>query len=209
MEDADLQTIVASQFLRLAELLDEATDAEWGTVSLCEGWRVREVIAHMTTAARCSEEEFMAELANCGCGFPRLSNLIAGRDAELPAAELIADLRSDTMLHRAPLAGDYHGALNHVVIHGLDVTVPLGAPRLASDEAIDVVLDDLSEGGGHEHFGIDISDRRLEATDLGWSYGTGPVLRAEAAVLAVMICGRTAPDGRFTDRPLSRRSSAG
>ena len=40
-----------------------------------------------------------------------------------------------------PPGGGYHGALNHVVIHGLDITVPLREPRRASDTAIRYVLD--------------------------------------------------------------------
>ena len=88
--------------LCLADLLDGATDAQWETPSLCEGWRIREVIAHVTMAARYSDEAFMAELADCEYDFPRLSNLIAGRDAEPPTDELVANLRSDTMLHWAP-----------------------------------------------------------------------------------------------------------
>ncbi len=56
-------------------------------VALC-GWRVREVIAHLTMAARYPEQEFMAELQRCGFDFTRLSNEIASRDAGLPTASL-------------------------------------------------------------------------------------------------------------------------
>lgn len=209
MEDADLQPLVASQFLRLAGFLDDAGDTTWDTASLCDGWRVREVIAHMTMAVRYSEEAFMAELAECEYDFPRLSNLIAGRDAALPTSVLIANLRSDTLLHWVPPGGGYHGALNHVVIHGLDVTMPLGAARLATDEAMEIVLDDLSEGAARDYFGIDISGRHLEATDMDWSHGSGRVLRADAAALASMMCGRTVPGGQVEGPPLGRAPSAG
>jgi hypothetical protein len=43
-----------------------------------------------------------------------------------------------------------------------------------------VVLDDLTEGGIHQHFGIVIEGRTLEATDLDWAYGSDPVLRGTA-----------------------------
>jgi uncharacterized protein (TIGR03083 family) len=202
MNDTDLQPAVAAEFLALANLLDSASDAQWDTSSLCEGWRVREVIAHLTMAARYSEEEFMTELRHCDFDFGRLSNLVASRDAELPAGELVANLRADVMHHWMPPGGGYHGALNHVVIHGLDATVPLGAARRSPDETIRVVLDDLTEGGGHAHFGIDINGRSLQATDLDWSYGSGPALRGEAEDLALVLCGRTVPDGRLEGQPL-------
>jgi len=190
-EDADLQPAVAAEFEHLAEFLDAATPAQWDAPSLCEGWRVREVVAHMTMAARYDEAAFMAELQDVGFDFTALSNKIAARDGSLDVAELITNLRSDVMAHWAPPGGGYRGALNHVVIHGLDITEPLGAPRLQSDDTMRFILDDLTEGGGHEHFGIDIANRRFEATDLDWSYGDGQeVLTGTAAALALALCGR-------------------
>ena len=200
-DDAGLQPAVAADFLALAGLLDSATDAQWDTPSLCAGWRVREVIAHMTMAARYSEEEFMAELRRCEFDFGRLSNEVAARDAELPASELVANLRSEVMAHWTPPGGGWHGALNHVVIHGLDVTVPLGVPRRSPDATIRVVLDDLTAGGVQAHFGTSIEGRSLQATDLDWSYGSGPVLRGPAGYLALVMCGRKVPgDGSKASR---------
>jgi len=203
-DDAYLQPAVAAEFDGLADLLAAASDAQWDTRSLCERWRVREVIAHLTMAARYSEAEFMAELRRCGFDFTRLSNEVAGRDAGLPAGELVANLRSEVMQRWTPPGGGYHGALNHVVIHGLDVTVPLGMPRRCPDETIRVVLDDLTGGGGHAHFGMEIEGRELQASDLDWSYGSGAVLRGEAADLALAMCGRAVPDGRLEGEPLVR-----
>ena len=200
--DATLQPVVAAEFVALADLLDSATDAQWDTPSLCAGWRVREVIAHMTMAARYPEDKFMAELRRCDFDFGRLSNEIASRDAVLPSAELVANLRSDVMQHWTPPGGGYHGALNHVVVHGLDVTVPLGVPRRAPDSTIRVVLDDLTTGGIHERFGMGIDGRTLLATDIDWSYGSGPPLRGKAEDLALVLCGRTVPAGRIEGEPL-------
>jgi uncharacterized protein (TIGR03083 family) len=201
-DDTHLQPAVAAELGGLADLLAAATDAQWDTPSLCEGWRVREVIAHLTMAARYSEAEFMAELQRCGFDFTRLSNEVAGRDARLPAGELVGSLRSEVMRHWTPPGGGYHGALNHVVIHGLDVTEPLGVPRRCPDETIRVVLDDLA-GGGAAHFGTEIEGRELRASDLDWSRGSGAVLRGEAADLALAMCGRTVPDGRLEGEPLA------
>jgi uncharacterized protein (TIGR03083 family) len=197
MNDADLQPVVATEFVALADLLEPATDEQWDTASLCAGWRVREVIAHMTMAARYPEDKFMAELRRCEFDFGRLSNEIASRDAGLPVGELVANLRSEAMQHWTPPGGGYHGALNHVVIHGLDVTVPLGVSRRSPDHTIRIVLDDLTTGGVHERFGTSVEGRSLQATDLNWSYGSGPALRGKAEDLALILCGRTIPAGRI------------
>lgn len=201
-DEADLQPVVGAEFLALAGLLDSATEAQWDTPSLCAGWRVREVVAHMTMAARYSEEEFMAELGRYEFDFGRLSNEVAARDAKLPSSDLVANLRSEVMQHWTPPGGGWHGALNHVVIHGLDVTVPLGVPRRSPDATMRVVLDDLTAGGVQQHFGTNIEGRSLQATDLDWSYGSGSALRGPAELLAAMMCGRKVPEGRLEGAPL-------
>ena len=200
--DADLQPAVAAEFVALAGLLAAATGAQWDTPSLCAGWRVREVVAHMTMAARYAEDQFMAELRRYDFDFGRLSNEIADRDATLPADELVANLRSDVMAQWTPPGGGYHGALNHVVIHGLDITVPLGVPRRSPDDTIRIILDDLTRGDVHERFGTSIAGRSLQATDIDWAYGSGAPLRGKAGDLAVTVCGRALPAGRLDGAPL-------
>jgi uncharacterized protein (TIGR03083 family) len=188
--DNELQAEVGATYLALAELLDSLEVERWDTPSMCEGWRVREVVAHMTMAVRYDEAAFMAELQQCEFDFTRLSNKVAARDGELSTGELVANLR-DAVLHRwTPPGGGYHGALNHAVIHGLDVTVPLGEKRRTSDVAIVAVLDDLTRGGAHEHFGTDLGGRRFEADDIDWAFGDGEVLRGSAEDLALYLCGR-------------------
>ena len=109
-DDAYLQPAVAAEFTRLADLLSAATGAQWDTWSLCAGWRVREVIAHLTMAARYSEQDFMAELQRRGLDVTQLSDEIAGRDANLPASQLIACLRSEVLRQWTPRGGGYRHA---------------------------------------------------------------------------------------------------
>jgi len=206
MTDDDVQALVAANFLALADLAEELPAGRWDTPSLCAGWRVREVVAHVTMPARYDEDRFMAELREDGFDFTRLSNRVAQRDAQLPTGELVENLR-DEVLHRwTPPGGGPHGALNHVVIHGLDITVALREPRRASDHAMRAVLDDLTEGGGHGHFGTEIRGRSLYATDIGWAYGSGPQLGGAAEDLALHLCGRTVPTGRLEGEMLTKVS---
>jgi uncharacterized protein (TIGR03083 family) len=197
MTDNELQPLIAATYLAFADLLDALPAERWDTPSLCEGWRVREVVAHLTMPARYSEDAFKAELRADEFDFTRLSNRIASRDAKLAPVELVGNLRDEALHRWTPPGGGYHGALNHVVIHSLDVTSPLDESRRASDTAMHSVLDDLTAGGGHAHFGTDIQGRSLRAIDLDWSYGSGPQLAGTAVDLALHICARTVPSGRL------------
>jgi uncharacterized protein (TIGR03083 family) len=193
----DPQAAVATEFLALADLLDALPDARWDTPSLCEGWRVREVVAHMTMPVRYSAAQFGALLGECGGDFTRLSNLVASKDAALPPATLVGNLRDEVMHQWTPPGGGQTGALNHVVIHGLDITVPLGVPRRSPNETIRFVLDDLTRGGTHAHFGFDLSGLSLRATDIEWTFGSGTPISGASEDLALLICGRKLPAGRI------------
>jgi uncharacterized protein (TIGR03083 family) len=189
----DLQAMVTTEFLTLADLLADLPDPRWDTASLCAGWRVREVVAHMTMPARYSMEEFVAELQACGGDFTRLSNAVADRDAALPPETLIGNLRDDVMHQWVPPGGGEAGALNHVVIHGLDITVPLAVRRPAREKTVRAVLDDLTWGGTHAHFGFDLGGLRLVATDMDWSFGSGKPVSGTAEELVLVISGRQLP----------------
>src|SRR5262245_14836970 len=190
MTENELQPLVAASFVALADRVDALDPAGWDTSSLCEGWRVREVVAHLTMPVRYTEDEFMAELREDDFDFTRLSNRIATRDAELPTERLVENLRDEKLHAWLPPGGGVHGALTHVVVHGLDVTVPLGAPRCASDDAIRIVLDDLTAGGVSAHFGTSLDGRALHATDLDWEYGSGAPLSGAAEDLVLHLTGR-------------------
>jgi uncharacterized protein (TIGR03083 family) len=195
--NTDLQAAVTAEFLALARLLEGLAPAAWDSQSLCEEWRVREVVAHLTMPARYTPAQFQAELQDCDGDFTRLSNRIAARDAALPTSALIANLRDENLHRWTPPGGGQAGALNHVVIHGLDITVPLNFPRRASDETIRAVLDALTHGGMHAYFGVDIDGASLHATDLDWTYGNGTPISGSAEDLALYLCGRKLPAGRI------------
>ncbi len=202
----DPQAVVTTEFLALANLLDTLADAQWDTPSLCAGWRVREVVAHLTMPVRYSAAQFGAELHDCDGDFTRLSNRVASRDAALPASTLVGNLRDETMHHWTPPGGGSTGALNHVVIHGLDITVPLGVSRRSPDETLRAVLDDLTRGGMHAHFGFDLDGLSLRATDMDWSFGSGTPISGAAEDLALLVCGRQLPAGRIDGDRTRRRT---
>ncbi|MEO9221983.1 MAG: maleylpyruvate isomerase N-terminal domain-containing protein, partial [Mycobacteriaceae bacterium] len=60
--DAALQPRVAAEFQKLASALADIPEPKWSAPSLCDGWSVRNVVAHLTMAERYSPEQFQAEL---------------------------------------------------------------------------------------------------------------------------------------------------
>jgi uncharacterized protein (TIGR03083 family) len=196
----DLQSWVAPTCEGLADLLTATTDEIWDAPSLCEKWLVRHVIAHVTMPARLTAEDFGAEMAAANGDFQLLSDTVASRDATLPPADLLDQLRSSTLHEWQPPGGGAAGALTHAVIHSLDVTVALDRPAVAPAQATAAVLDLLTAGHG-SWFGVDLTGLRLEAADTGWSWGDGRLVRADSGSLVALLSGRSLPDGRSLPRP--------
>jgi uncharacterized protein (TIGR03083 family) len=192
-DTADVQQLVGPQFQALADALGGQQSTVGDLASLCDGWTVRNVLAHLTMAARYDGPAFQAELAAADYDFQTLSDTIAQRDGELPLDVLLDNLRSETMAQWAPPGGGSAGALSHVIIHGLDITSAIGLPRTASDEATIVVLNGLTTGDVHQRFGTHIHGLRLIASDLDWTYGDGTPVEAEAADLILALAGRARP----------------
>jgi uncharacterized protein (TIGR03083 family) len=184
-----LQPLVAAEFEALAAALDPLPPGSWTQPSLCDGWSVGHVVAHLTMAARYPSDRFQAELAADDFDFQRMSDRLAARDGVLPPADLLDDLRSETMAAFEQPGGGWTGSLSHVVIHGLDVTLPLGLGRVGSDEAAVQVLDGLVSTGGRNVFGVPV-DSAVQATDLAWRYGEGSGRSATAGELIAFLCGR-------------------
>ena len=195
----DPQAWVAPTCDGLAGMLAAAPPATWDAPSLCEGWQVRHVVAHLTMPARLTPEQFGAELVAAGGDFGRLSDAVAARDATRPVADHLAALRSPLLHAWQPPGGGAAGALSHAVIHSLDVTVALDRPAVAPRDAVISVLDQLVGANG-AIFGLDLTSVRLEATDTAWSWGSGEVVQADSDRLVALLSGRTLPDGRVLGR---------
>jgi uncharacterized protein (TIGR03083 family) len=195
--DTDLAAAISDEYVALADLLEAADPVVWDAPSLCEGWRTREVVAHMTMPARYSGPEFMAELADADGDFTRLSNTIAARDGVLPIATLLSGLRSELLHGWQPPGGGMEGALTHCVIHELDITEAVPLARRVPAARLARVLAIVAGAGSPTLFGVDLSDVELRADDLDWSYGSGLLVTGTAQALALVACGRRLPAGRL------------
>jgi uncharacterized protein (TIGR03083 family) len=202
--DVILGEEIADECCALADLLEVAPPEIWDALSLCEGWRTREVVAHMTMPVRYPGPRFMSELEAAGGDFTRLSNTVAARDGELPPAALLAGLRSDVLHAWRPPGGGAAGALVHCVIHGLDITEATGLGRTVPGERTGRVLSFLTGSDSPNPFAVDLTGVQLHADDLAWSYGSGEVVSGPAQVLALVVCGRAVPSGRLRGRDAER-----
>lgn len=197
MPEDDVRAEVTAERREQVAVLESLTPAQWDSPTLCEGWRVREVLAHTTMPYRTSVPRFLLELARSGGRFDRMSDRVARRDAaRMTGDELVAQLRDNVGHGWKPPGGGLTGALSHDVIHGLDYTVTLGLGRRVPPARLLVVLGAM-DPRSVRYFGVDLDGVALEATDLDWRSGTGTPVRGLAQDLLLVVCGRRLPPGHL------------
>lgn len=195
---------IAAERRELADVLAGLTPAQWDAPSLCAGWRVREVAAHIVMAFRYSTPQVLIGMIKARGDFHRMADRAARSDAQdLSAAELTAVLKDNVDHPWKPPGGGYEGALSHDVIHGLDITVGLGIDRAVPQDRLRFVLDGVSPRQV-KYFGVDLQGVKLQAEDLDWSYGTGTPLTGSAQDLLLVLCGRKLPAGHLHGEPSPR-----
>jgi uncharacterized protein (TIGR03083 family) len=177
---------------RLAGLLAGLTPEQWAQRSLCDGWRVREVVAHITLPYRHNGLRVIAGIIAARGRFNVFADRIARRDtANVTDAELLASLQRNAEHRWKPPGGGQLGALSHDVIHGLDITEPLGLPRPPTERVRTVVAGCTKRQLAY--FGVDLAGTRLQADDCDVSVGPEDAvttLRMPAADILLVITGR-------------------
>ncbi|MCU1536592.1 MAG: hypothetical protein JWP82_943 [Humibacillus sp.] len=196
--EPDVAHEVAAELTELADTLAGLPDEAWDAPSLCEGWRVREVVSHVTLPMHASTAAVAWGFVRSGFRWDRLADRRARLDGRRTPDELVAALRAPRMQAWTPPGGGATGALVHAVVHGLDITRALGLERRPPPDRLRLVLDGLTSPRSLAVLGADVTGVQLHATDLDWRHGEGRVVRAPAVDLALILAGR---------RPLPRLSN--
>ena len=197
VDNAALMNEIAAERTELAEVLGALSPDAWEAQSLCAGWRVREVVAHMTMPFRYSTRRFVLEVIKDRGRFNRMADRCAHRDATMPTGELVAALADNAQNPWRPPGGGLEGTLVHDVIHGLDITVALGIDRKVPEERLRIVLGSISKPKTAKYFGADLEEIALRADDMAWSFGSGDPVVGQAQDVALVLCGRKLPAGRL------------
>jgi uncharacterized protein (TIGR03083 family) len=186
----DIWSVVHAERRALADDLDGLTPGQWATPSMCGGWTVHDVLAHMVSTAKLTPSAFAAGMAAAGFRFSRFTaKRIAAEGAGGPAATLAAFRAVETSTSSPP--GPKLSWLGEVLVHSEDIRRPLGIAHEYPVDSVTAVTDfyagsNVLIGGKRRVAGV-----TLQATDADWSHGSGPVVTGPARALLLATAGRT------------------
>jgi len=195
-DTAKLPELTREHRLGFIDTLEGLAPDQWLVPSLCSEWRVLDVAAHLAWAPVLGAGAGAVAMARHGFSMNRMIARSAvawsarGRDA------ILQQLRDNARTGARPIGMPPVAALADTVVHGLDVRRPLGLPGQVPSESVAPVADfslgtpwpmNVVVGGSARRR---ISGVRLVATDLDWTHGSGPEVRASAETLLLLLYGR-------------------
>ena len=187
----------------IADLADTLTPEQWEAPSLCTGWRVRDVAGHLVWRLGSSTPLLVGSAARAYLGHhlrpAKAIDDLSRAAARAEPAELVSSLR---LIAAAKTAG--HGRtgiteLTEAVVHGLDLTHPLGLTLPVHPMAGGAVALRRSLIAPTEIKAV-LRTRTLVATDAEWQVGHGSELSGTTEELLLFLFGRG---------PLPRETAAG
>ncbi len=192
----DAMSLAREERAELADFLRILTPAQWDAPSLCAGWRVRDVVAHMYSYEELSPVALVGRFIKGGILPDRVNAVGVAAYADRSPDELLALVEN----HQQPrgLTAGFGGkiALTDGVIHHQDIRRSLGLPRDIPAERMLVVLEFARTAppiGASKR----IRGLTLVATDLDWTAGSGPAVEGPAESLLMAIAGRRGVAGEL------------
>jgi uncharacterized protein (TIGR03083 family) len=214
MNDDELWAAIDAQRLRTVELLEALTPREWERPSLCDGWTVRDVAAHLTLQQLTLGAALRGVLRHPG-SVNHVIHATARDRARLPTDRIVAEIRGTVGSRRHNVGLTPFETLIDIVVHGQDIAVPTGhaleVPPEVAAAAASRVWDDRRSRKAKVFKALPYDGHRLAATDTDWSVGDGPEVRGPALALLLLLTGRPVVlpqlEGEGADA-LSRRVAA-
>lgn len=177
----------------LLAFLKTLADEQWDVPSLCDGWKVRHVVSHITYGYTAGLPTIAWRLLPYRFNVPAGSKEVSIQygDSHRPA-EILTALEGG-FAHPKGLGRliPPHERLTDHLIHQQDIRRPLSLTRDFPRERLVAVLDALPRIGGFMQSKKRVAGLRLVATDIDHTVGEGAEVRGPAESLILAASGRT------------------
>lgn len=191
-------SVVHTERAALIQDLQTLPAQQWATPSLCPGWDVHDVLAHLVDDAKTTRWGFLRDLVLAGLDFDGLNARGVARERAEDPERTLAEFRAAsgrTTGAPAPRAT----RLVEVFVHGEDIRRPLGIghdypPAHVATAVRHQVHTSVKLGGGKER----VEGLRLTAIDTDLGVGSGAEVRGTAMALLLAVSGRPVGRKEFT-----------
>lgn len=175
----------------LARLLQDLDERDWARESLCAGWSVRDVAAHVISNPQIRVRDLPGLFArNLGHGYNTMIFRDVKERGRQPIARILGDYDRFAESRRHVATTTVIEPLIDALVHHQDIARPLGRRHDMPPEAAAVAADRTRRlawlMGSHKV----VAGTRMVATDIDWVRGDGPVIEGPMSELLMVCAGR-------------------
>jgi uncharacterized protein (TIGR03083 family) len=176
-----------------ADLADGLSAEQWGTQTLCDAWRVRDVVAHLNGGATIGTGRVILTTLRYGFRLNTMLEREARKEGERPTDELRREMRETVGMRTTPPGAKPDDMLMDYVVHQQDVRRPLSLARSVPTDSLIAALDRVSTMGNPVLPGKKrAAGLHLRASDVGWEHGDGDEVSGPGEALLMCLAGRSA-----------------
>jgi uncharacterized protein (TIGR03083 family) len=194
---ADIWGPIHAERKALGADLAGLTPEQWATPSLCEGWSVQQVLAHLTSTANMTPPKFLAGFFGAGFNFGKFADKGVQAYSSGSPSETLAAFTAAASNTKCP-PGPKVTWVGETLIHADDIRRALGIAHTYDQAAVVQTLDFYK--GSNAIIGAKnrIAGLTLKATDADWTTGSGPLVEGPAMSLLMATTGRKSALGELT-----------
>lgn len=175
---------------RLVSDLEGLTLEQWQTPSLCPGWSVHDVVAHLIDSAVTTRLGFVRQMVTARFDFHRANDHGVVNHKAIDPYETLNAFRAVTDCTHTP-PGPLATRLVEAYVHGEDIRRPLGIHSDYPSKYVLTALEYMARtgagfGGGRER----VRGLRLSPLPDGQAIGEGPEVRGNPIALLLAASGR-------------------
>jgi uncharacterized protein (TIGR03083 family) len=191
METDEVWRYVDSERAALAELLSGLSAFDWDTPSVCPGWTVRDVAAHVISSPQARVWPVVTGMIRTRGDFNRFVLEDAKRlGAQYSGEEIVAQYREFEGSRRHPPGTTPVDPLLDVLIHTQDIALPLGLERRMPVEAARAAADRIWRKSFPFKAQKRLAGLQLVASDIDWKVGEGTEIHGPMEALLLLVSGR-------------------
>ena len=187
----DLRRHAAAERTDLVALLEQLAPEQWEAATLCRGWRVRDVVAHVYSYDQLSGADLVRRFVQARFNPARVNDVCLAPYADQSPTELLHLARRYVEPRGLPAGFKGGIALTDGMIHQQDIRRPIGMPRLIPPDRLRATLEFAKTAPAIRGFWYR-RGLRMVAEDLDWSAGSGPEVRGSGEAILLAIAGRNA-----------------
>lgn len=173
----------------MADFLESLRPEQWNEPSLCSGWRVLDVVAHVVSYEEHGADDLAKRLAKARFRPHKFNDVALVEYNTLDPQALVEFLRRHVEPRGATARFGGGVGLVDGLVHHQDMRRPLGMPREIPAERLRYALPFAVTAPPLRGF-WNARGVRLIATDLDWARGKGPEARGESEAVLMTLAGR-------------------